>query len=148
MKVSTKGRYGVLAMLALCIYQSKGPVAVREVSSKLGISSGYLEQIFSSLRNAGILESIRGPHGGYLPSATPSKISVGEVLRILEGPLSPVKCVDGDDGVCKREDECITRGVWEKMGDTISSTVDSITFGNLMKECPDLQIGTEHMYYI
>lgn len=115
MKLSTKGRYGARSMLDLALHYSvnDGPVALGGIADRQGISEEYLEQIFSALRKSGLVESVRGAQGGYKLGRPAEKITIGDILRVLEGSLAPVDCVvEGKAPVCDRYDECVMSGVW------------------------------------
>lgn len=115
MKLSTKGRYGLKAMYDLALNYGDEPVSLKSIAERQGISENYLEQLMANLRKAGLVRSIRGAYGGYLLSREPSKITVGDVLRALEGPIGLVDCVLEQDAVkCLKYENCITRTVWEK----------------------------------
>ena len=132
MKLSTKGRYGLKAMYDLALNYGDEPVPLKSIAERQGISENYLEQLMANLRKAGLVRSIRGAYGGYLLSREPSKITVGDVLRALEGPIGLVDCVLEQDAVkCLKYENCITRTVWEKISDSIVKTIDSITLQDM-----------------
>ncbi|HQE04887.1 MAG: Rrf2 family transcriptional regulator [Tepidanaerobacteraceae bacterium] len=132
MKLSTKGRYGLKAMYDLALNYGDEPVSLKSIAERQGISENYLEQLMANLRKAGLVRSIRGAYGGYLLSREPSKITVGDVLRALEGPIGLVDCVLEQDAVkCLKYENCITRTVWEKISDSIVKTIDSITLQDM-----------------
>lgn len=139
MKISTKGRYGLKAMLYIAINSSDNPVSLRNVSDNEGISESYLEQIVAPLKKAGFLKSIRGANGGYVLAKEPIDISVGDVLRVLEGSLAPVDCIDDEidnDCLCgsKCSSKCRTKGVWQRIYDSILDTVDGISLQSLLED--------------
>src|SRR5690554_3205822 len=137
MKLSTKGRYGLMAMYQLAQDHGEGPISLKYVADKQGLSENYLEQLFSSLKKDGLLNSVRGAYGGYMLSRTPEEITVGEVLRSLEGQMSPSECVDqGFD--CNREDNCATRWVLGKIKDSIDQVIDSITLADMVNDSVDI----------
>lgn len=151
MKLSTKGRYGARAMLDLALHynESGAPVALSGIAERQGISEEYLEQIFSALRKSGLIESVRGAQGGYKLGRSAEKITIGDILRLLEGSLAPVDCVaQGKTAVCERLDDCVLSGVWLKLRDAISDTVDSITLADLVVEAHEKQNQKQFMYYI
>lgn len=137
MKVSTKSRYGLAAMVDLAEQFGKGPVALRNVAARQQLSEHYLEQLMSSLRNAGFVRSIRGAQGGYVLGKDPKEISVGEIVRAMEGPIAPVDCLleaSGENNpYCDKTCDCIRRDIWRKMGDSINDTLDSISLGSLCR---------------
>lgn len=136
MKISTRGRYGLLAMIVLAQKYGCGPTSIKEIVEIQGISHSYLEQILSPLRRAGLVRSVRGPEGGYHLSRSPADISVGDVLRVLEGPLVPVDCVDRQVGgqICDRQDACSARPVWVSLRDSLNDVVDSVSLHDLAED--------------
>ena len=137
MKISTKGRYGVAAMYDLAINYGQGPISLRSIAERQKISESYLEQLVSTLRKAGYVKSIRGAQGGYTLSKDPAQISVGDIVRIMEGPITLVDCLlehSTDHDCCEREDICVTRDVWAKVSDSINRVVDSISLADLCRE--------------
>jgi len=134
MRLSTRGEYGVRAMVALAARYGAGPVSLAEIAAQEGISLSYLEQLVGPLRQAGLLESVRGAAGGYRLSREPAAITVGEVVRPLE-EIALVECVDAPDKevCCERRDTCTTRLVWERLRDSIATALDSLTLADL---CP------------
>lgn len=149
MRLSTKGRYGVKSMLDLALHNEDGPVALKSIAERQGISENYLEQLFASLRKAGHVNSVRGAQGGYVLAHSPEDISVGSVLRALEGSLAPVECVVEDDASkCIKSDLCVTRLVWEKIRDKVNEVVDSITLADLIEEHKKNNENSEYIYNI
>lgn len=147
MKLSTKGRYGARAMLDLALHISGNePVSLNSIAERQEISEQYLEQIFSALRKAGLVKSERGAQGGYRLGKSAAKITVGEILRALEGPLDLVDCVSAS-GKCKRYDECVMKDVWRKVTESIRGTVDSITVEDLVNDYK-AKNSSDFMYYI
>ena len=109
MKISTKGRYALRLMLDLAVNQKADePVQIKEIASRQGISNKYLEQIISVLNKAGYVRSIRGPQGGYLLAKNPQEYTVGMILRLTEGSMAPVSCLEFEENDCTRKDECVT----------------------------------------
>ena len=137
MKISTKGRYGVAAMYDLAMNYGQGPISLKSIAQRQKISENYLEQLVSTLRKAGYVKSIRGAQGGYTLSKEPAQISVGDIIRVLEGPIALVDCLlshSDDHNCCEREDICVTRDVWAKVCDSISLVVDSISLADLCRD--------------
>ncbi|MDD6157013.1 MAG: Rrf2 family transcriptional regulator [Lachnospiraceae bacterium] len=132
MKISTKGRYALRLMLDLATNNSGEPVSLKDVAKRQGISDKYLEQIISVLNKAGYVKSIRGAQGGYLLRKDPSEYTVGMILRLTEGSLAPVACVEDDEVVCDRMDACVTSIVWRRINEAINGVVDSITLQDLV----------------
>lgn len=138
MKVSTRGEYGVRAMVALARNYGSGPMSIASVSRSSAIPTAYLEQLIGPLRRAGLVESKRGAHGGYQLTRPPDRVTVGDVYRVMEGPLAPMDCVSEDpaDQTCPLIDGCETRPVWLKMRDAIAGTLDSMTLADLIEQSP------------
>lgn len=135
MKLSTKGRYGLKAMFELALHEGKGPIPLKLIAERQDLSDQYLEQLFSSLRRGGLVKSVRGAQGGYLLSRSSDKITVGDVIRILEGPVAPSECVlYGDEENCERLESCVTRVIWEKIKISIDSVIDSITLKDMLDD--------------
>lgn len=133
LKISTKGRYGLEAIVDLAIHSNEGAVNLKSISERCGMSEAYILQIFLVLRRAGIVDSIRGAQGGYTLSRAPSEITVGQVLTALEGPLAPVACVtEKAEHTCERYGSCPTRGFWEDMMHTLNEVANSITIEDLV----------------
>ncbi len=148
MKVSTKGRYGLRAIVDLAVHEKDGQVSLNSVAARQGLSENYLEQLFSSLKKSGLVKSIRGAQGGYLLAKPAAKITVGDVLRSLEGTLCPVECIDLDiPSSCERSDTCVTATVWTKLRDAIDEVVDSITIADLTLEYLEKN-KNNYTYYI
>ncbi len=118
MRLSTKGQYGVRALVHLALNHNKGPTPLREISKYEGISYQYLEQIFITLRRKNLVESIRGAKGGYILARSPESITVGDIVRVLEGPIAPVECVGEGSKDCERSKICVSKNVWEKIRKT------------------------------
>ncbi len=133
MKISTKGRYALRLMLDLAINNSGEPVRIKDIARRQGISGKYLEQIISTLNKAGFVKSIRGPQGGYRLTKDPKEYTAGMILRLTEGSLAPVACMEGDENECLRECECATIILWEKLDEAIKSVVDTITLADLVE---------------
>ena len=127
MKLSTKGRYGLRAILDLAVYQDAGAVSIQSIADRQNISESYLEQLLAKLKKAGLVVSTRGASGGYRLAKDAGQISVGDVLRALEGSLDAVACpgLDGDGG-CDTMDICVTKYVWKRINDSINRAVDEI----------------------
>lgn len=133
MKISTKGRYALRLMLDLALHDTGEPVRIKEISGRQDISDKYLEQIVSMLNKAGMVKSIRGPQGGYRLSREPKQYTVGEILRITEGSLAPVSCLEDEPNECLRQEQCATLLLWQKLNDAISGVVDTVTLADLVE---------------
>jgi len=134
MKISTRGEYGMRAMVALARQYGNGPVALTAVAQEASVPAAYLEQLMGVLRRAGLVSSTRGAHGGYALARGPEAITTGEVYRVLEGPVAPMECVSEvePDDLCPLIDGCATRVVWLKVRDNIVEALDSTTLADLI----------------
>ncbi|MDR1805197.1 MAG: Rrf2 family transcriptional regulator [Clostridium sp.] len=132
MKISTRGRYATRMLLDLAQHSQGGFVALKDIAERQGISKKYLEQIIPLLRKAGVLRTNRGFQGGYMLSRPPAAISVGEILRITEGSLAPVACLEEESGNCARSPFCPTLPVWEGLQRVITEYLDGISLADLM----------------
>lgn len=133
MKISTRGRYALRMMLDLAVNNNGEPIRLKDISKRQEISDKYLEQIISILNKAGFVRSIRGPQGGYMLNREPKEYTVGMILRLTEGSLAPVACLDYEPNDCERRNECVTLILWEKLNDAIKSVVDNITLQDLVQ---------------
>ncbi len=135
MKISTKGRYGLRALIDLAQYSEIEPVSISSIANRQDISERYLEQLMTLLKKAGIIKSIRGAGGGYVLAKDTSEISVGDVLRALEGSLEPVECATfKEEDTCAASDLCVTKYVWQRINESINRTVDEISLKQLVEE--------------
>ena len=135
MRLSTRGEYGLRTMVELAAAYGDGPVSLNQIAKSENISLAYLEQLIAVLRRIGLVESVRGAHGGYQLAMAPDKISVGDVVRALEGPIAPVDCVvEGKEGHCGRETACATRSVWVNLRDRMTEALDSVTLADLKQQ--------------
>ena len=144
MRISTKGRYALRLMLDLATNCCGDPIRLKDVAKRQEISEKYLEQIISVLNKAGFVRSIRGPQGGYVLTRRPEEYTVGMILRLTEGSMAPVDCVDEELGHCPKMTECATSVVWKRLNDAISDVIDNITLQDLV----DWQIVKNGEYYI
>ena len=136
MKISTRGRYGLMAAVDLAMgggeYKS-----LREIARSQGLSEAYLEQLMAPLRKAGYVESARGAQGGYRLSRPPGEITAGEILKVLEGPMYPVDCVESGDGAgCGAADceSCATKSLWVRLHDRMNDVLDSVSLEDLVRD--------------
>ena len=134
MKISTKGRYALRLMVDLALNNNGENISLKEISARQGISVKYLEQIISMLIRAGYVKSERGSNGGYRLTKKPEEYTVGMILRLTEGSLAPIACVDEDGAGCDRFEQCATFSVWKKLNDAINGVVDNITVADLVLE--------------
>ena len=132
MKISTKGRYALRMMLDLAAHQGDGYVALKDIAQRQEISKKYLEQIVPMLGKSDILRTTRGYQGGYRLARAPKDYTVGEILRLTEGSLAPVACLDGDCKGCSRSDECPTLDVWKNLDKLINDYLDGVTLDALV----------------
>lgn len=133
MKISTKGRYALRLMLDLAIHDTGEPTRIRDIAARQGISEKYLEQIISTLNKAGYVRSVRGPQGGYHLVKQPAQYTVGMILRLTEGSLAPVSCLEDEVNVCERQEDCVTLRLWQMLDQAISQVVDKVTLADLME---------------
>jgi len=137
MRLSTKGRYGVMAMYQLArSYQNPQAVSLKNIANTLNYSEAYLEQLFANLKKDRLVFSKRGPKGGYVLSRPPDQITVGEIIRSLEGPIEISSCVGEESGSfsCENSSLCVTKVLWEKINDSINSVIDHITLEDMLNE--------------
>lgn len=137
MKLSTKGRYGLKAMLELALNYDNGPVSIKHISERQNISERYLEQIFSKLKKSGLIKSIRGAQGGYVLAKHPEEISVGDILRVLEGPITISECLL-DSGKCDNTSKCATRFVWKRMKSAIDEVIDTTYLQDMVDDWKEI----------
>ena len=132
MKISTKGRYALRIMIDLAEHNTGEYIRLKDISKRQGITLKYMEQIMSVLNKAGFVRSVRGPQGGYFLTKKPEEYTVGMILRLTEGSLSPVDCLEEGAPVCKRMDSCTTILLWRKLDDAIRGVVDHVTLQDLV----------------
>lgn len=133
MKISTKGRYALRLMLDLAEHNTGDVVRIKTIAERQEISEKYLEQIISILNRAGYVKSTRGAQGGYRLAKSPEQYTVGMILRLTEGSLAPVACLEDDVNSCERQDTCATLEVWKRLDNAIKGVVDSITLADLVE---------------
>lgn len=131
-EISTKGRYALRLMMDLAENNTGSPISLKDVAKRQDISDKYLEQIISILNKAGYVRSVRGAQGGYMLKMEPQNYTVGMILRQTEGSLAPVACIEDDEIVCDRQQQCVTSIVYKKINDAISGVVDNITLQDLV----------------
>lgn len=145
MKISTRSRYGLRAILELAMEYGKGPLQIKIIAERQEISNKYLEQIMAILKSVGLVRSIRGAKGGYVLAKEPKNIRVSDIFITLEGPLITVDCIEHPE-FCTRCTDCVTRHVWTRIQDSILKVMDSITLQDLVdksqtgKDLVDYQI--------
>lgn len=139
MKISTKGRYGLTIMIELGKRHGEGPISLKSIAKTHDLSEHYLEQLAGPLRNAGLIRSIRGAYGGYVLAKEPSMITAGDIIRVLEGPISPVEGIE-DEEPAKRE-------LWMRIRDAVKDVLDSTTVEDLANHKDDGP-AESYMFYI
>lgn len=132
MKISTKGRYALRMLLDLALHQNDGFIALKDIAERQDISKKYLEQIVPMLNKSGLLKTNRGFQGGYMLSKNPSEYNVGDILRLTEGNLAPVSCLEYEGNDCQRAGECMTLFVWEGLYKTVTEYLDNITLQDII----------------
>ena len=132
MKISNKGRYGVKAMVDIAMHYGDAPVSIKTISQRQNISEYYLEQLFSPLRKAKLIKSIRGAQGGYVLNYAPKDITVADVMNVLEGPVEIAECIEGTE--CDDIDFCATRLLWEKIKNSIDEVMKNITLQDIVDD--------------
>jgi len=131
MKLSTKGKYGLYAMVYLAQHDGEGPQSLKAIA-ELGLPDQYLEQLLGNLRRAGLVKTVRGAQGGYHLSRSPEEITMREIIEAMEGPLSFSECVGEKENACPRGGNCAARGVWEYLTDRINGLMDGITLTDMI----------------
>ena len=132
MKISTKGRYALRIMIDLAMNKDKGPIRVKEIAGRQNISEKYLEQIIALLNKAGYVKSIRGAQGGYLLTKEPVEYTAGMILRLAEGSIAPVACIEDEAEACEKKGACVSAMLWQKMNDAVNEVVDNTTLQDLV----------------
>ena len=132
-------------MIDLVLHSENEPVSIASIAARQRISESYLEQLIAKLRKAGLVVSVRGACGGYIPGKAAEEISVGDVLRALEGNLNPVECPGLSESGCEGADVCVTKYVWKKISDSINHTVNEIKISDLVKESQEAMAKKQNM---
>ena len=145
MKLSTRSRYGMRAILELALEYGNGPLQIKTIAERESISNKYLEQLIAILKSSGLVRSVRGPKGGYLLSRPPEEVSLKEVFTVLEGPLITVECIEHPE-YCDRCLDCITRDIWVEMHNAMLGVLESKTLEDLIKSAK--LKSTRHDYQI
>jgi Rrf2 family protein len=133
LRLSTRGQYGVRAMFEIAKGHPSKTTNIREISERQEVSVAYLEQILNTLRRAGLIQSVKGPGGGYRLTEAPGKTSIGSILKELEGPVAITSCLDPAEG-CSRVDGCVTHLLWRSLGEKIEAFLKTITLEDLLEE--------------
>lgn len=138
MKISTRGRYALRVMIDLAEHSGDGYTAMKSVAERQGVSLKYMEKILPLLVGAGLIEGVTGKRGGYRLTRAPQAYKVGDILRLTEGSLSPVACVDCNAEHCDKAAECRTRPMWSELSKQINNYLDSVTLEDLMQKSEDI----------
>ncbi len=138
LKISTKGRYGLTIMIDLAKKYGEGPISLKSIAQAHELSEHYLEQLISPLRNARLVKSTRGAYGGYVLADQPANITAGDIIRVLEGPISPVEMLE--------EEKPAQRHLWERIRDAVQEVLDSTTLEDLVRYDEENQQG--YMFFI
>ena len=141
MRISTRGRYALRAMVDLAQYGGSGPVSRQELAARQEISADYVAQLFRHLQSAGLVEGVKGPGGGYRLTRAPSLIRAGDVVRAAEGPVAVVHCIlpCPDEGpACRRVDRCVTHRLWKQVSKAVMEVLDSVTLKDLADQAKTL----------
>ncbi len=133
MKISSKGRYAMHIMLDLALSNNGETIRLKDIAKRQELSEKYLEQIIAVLNKAGYVKSVRGPQGGYSLAMKPKEYTVGMILRLTEGSLSPIACLDSDVQECAKSEQCVTLRLWEQLDEAIKGVIDRITLADLVE---------------
>ena len=140
MRLSTRSRYGIRAMFDIAFFGNGAPVSLKNISRRQEISEPYLEQLFAKLRRAELVCSVRGAQGGYYLARPPEEITVGQVLRTLEGSITPAECVDRPE-CCGDVQACVSHIVWKRISDGLDKVVDAITIQDMLNDAKALTLA-------
>ena len=138
MKISTRGRYALRMLIDLAEHQNDGFIALKDIAERQGISKKYLEQIIPVLNRSDVLNANRGYQGGYKLAKSPDKYTVGAILRLTEGSIAPVACLDHEPVDCPRREDCITLPLWKGLNKVITDYLDSVTLQDLLDNQKDM----------
>jgi Rrf2 family protein len=146
-RISTKGRYGLRALVDLALNNTGRPVLLGDIARRQGISRRYLERLFTQLRSRGIVRSVRGAAGGYLLARAPQDVRVLEVIESLEGPIELVECAKRRPG-CRRRSQCVAADLWSELSELLSARLANITLDDLRRKQTELSDAGAPMFYI
>ncbi len=144
MKISTRGRYALRLMMDIAMHDNGEPVRIKDIARRQEVSEKYLEQIIAILNKAGFVRSIRGPRGGYTLSKKPEEYTAGMILRLTEGSLAPVSCLEMDVNDCPRQNQCATLELYKRIDNAVHQVVDNVTLADLV----DWQMAKSDFYSI
>lgn len=142
--MSTRGEYGVRAMFDLALHYGEGPIALNIIAERQMVSEHYLEQLMAALRRAGLVTSKRGAQGGYELADVPKNVTIGQIIRVLEGPITPLDCLDTDTGTgpyCGKPDRCVLRNLWKELQDSMKQVLDNTTLEDLRQDAYRLEVA-------
>ena len=135
MKLSTKGRYAVMAMVDLAAQSAGKPIALSDIAERQEISLSYLEQLFAKLRRGGLVKSVRGPGGGYLPARQPGEIRIADIILAVDEPIRATRCTPGQPFGCRsNKSRCATHDLWEELGNQIYLYLSSVTLADVVEQ--------------
>lgn len=143
MRISTRGEYGVRAMFDLALHYGQGPISLKTVAERQLISEHYLEQLMAALRKAGLVISKRGAYGGYELASSPSELRIGDIIRVLEGPITPLDCLDAQTGsgpYCGQPEQCVLRNLWRSLQQSMEQVLDNTTLEDLRQDAFRLKV--------
>lgn len=145
MKLSTKGRYAVMAMVDLACHSSGNPVALADIAERQEISLSYLEQLFGKLRKGGLVKSVRGPGGGYLLSRVPQQMRISDIILAVDEPIQTTRCTPGSPAGChNNKGRCLTHDLWEELGNQIYLYLSSVSLADV---CERKVLGTSGLFH-
>ena len=141
MRLSTRGRYALRAMIDLALHADEEPIPRSDIAERQEVSAHYIEQLFVKLRRAGLIESVKGPGGGYILAKSADQIRAGDIIRTVEGPIALVHCVapQQEEATCHRVDSCVTHLLWQRLSDKVAEVLDSVTLKDLCAQARDLR---------
>ncbi|PHV72305.1 Rrf2 family transcriptional regulator [Sporanaerobium hydrogeniformans] len=151
MKISTKARYGLRALVDLAIHSGGEQVALQHIAKRQELSIHYLEQVFSLLKKTGVVKSVKGAQGGYILAKAPCAITIGDILRAIEGEMAIVEeenFLDAATPIQRNMQQCIQQNVWDKVTESVCNVIDHMTLEDLMKDYELLTMNESLMYYI
>ena len=140
MRLSTRGRYALRAMVDLALHADEGPVLRSDIAKRQEVSAHYIEQLFVKLRRAGLIDSVKGPGGGYTLARSADQIRAGDIIRTVEGPIALVRCVaPQQEPGCHRAESCVTHLLWKRLSDKVAGVLDSVTLRDLCDQALELE---------
>lgn len=138
MKLSSRTRYGMRAILELALEYGKAPLQIKTIADREDISNKYLEQLIAMLKASGLVRSIRGPRGGYVLAKPPSEVLMKDVFLTLEGPMIPAECLQHEE-YCERCTDCATRQIWQQLQNAILGVLESVTLADLVQNTKEMK---------